>query len=117
MSYLNEGEKIFYKNELRNIPYLNIAKVKSVKKRPASDKPQPIHVMTCNSKGLTPVCETSMRRAKLVKWLHSHFTSSLFSNTFLHPCVDHFAKKKQKKKIYNELCSALGVVESHQSHR
>ena len=82
------------KKMLQKHIYLNIAKVRSVRKSPASDKPQPIHVMTFNSKGLAAVCETSKRRAKFVKWSHSHFTSLSFSKTFWHPRLDHFARKR-----------------------
>ena len=53
--------------QIYHITYLNRTAVKRVKNSPANDIRHPVHVIICNAKGLFPLCDVSINKAKLVK--------------------------------------------------
>ena len=78
--------------QIYHTTYLNRTAVKRVKHSPANDVPHPIHVIICNATGFFPLCDVSISKAKLVKWLHSHLATLLATLINLQPSEAHLPK-------------------------
>ena len=85
----------------------------TVRSKPPNEMPQPIHVINCKANGLACVCDTSMIRAKFVKWVvwHRKNLSSSVAKVET-PFVDH--ESTRRTTINYIIYRFLGVFQGYQ---